>query len=61
MRESGLWEPKGGLQTGVGWGNRVMGIKEGTCGDEHWVLYESLNTTSTANVVLIYWLVEHNF
>ena len=35
-----------------GQGKRVMGIKEGTCGDEHWVLYttnESLNTTSKTN------------
>jgi len=34
---------------GGGWGNQVMGIKEGMCCDEHWVLYttnESLNTTS---------------
>ena len=32
-----------------------MGIKEGTCCDEHWVLYttnESLNTTSKTNDVL---------
>ena len=38
-----------------GGGNRVMGIKEGTCCDEHWVLYatnELLNTTSKANDVL---------
>ena len=38
-----------------GWSNWVMGIKEGTCGDEHWVLYatnESLNTTSKTNDVL---------
>ena len=36
-------------------GNWVMGIKEGTCGDEHWVLYatnESLNTASKTNDVL---------
>ena len=37
------------------WGNQVMGIKEGTCGDEHWVLYatdELLNSTSETNDVL---------
>ena len=35
-----------------GWGSWVMGIKEGMCCDEHWVLYaanESLNTTSKTN------------
>ena len=38
-----------------GVGNHVMGIKEGTCGDEHWVLYatnESLNSASKTNDVL---------
>ena len=33
---------------------RVMGIKEGTCCDEHWVLYtinELLNTTTKTNDV----------
>ena len=33
----------------------MMGIKEGTCGDEQWVLYttnESLNTTSKTNDVI---------
>jgi len=38
------------------WGNQVMGIKEGTCCDEHWVLYatnESLNTTSKTNEGLL--------
>ena len=42
-------------ERGGGWGNRVMGIKEGMCCDEHWVLYttnESLNTTSKTNDVL---------
>ena len=37
------------------WDNWVMGIKEGMCGDEQWVLYatsESLNTTSKKNEVL---------
>lgn len=42
--------------SGVGdWGNQVMGIKEGTGGDEHGVLYttnELLNTTSKTNDVL---------
>ena len=36
-------------------GNRVMAIREGTCCDEHWVLYannESLNTTSKTNDIL---------
>ena len=38
-----------------GWGNRVIGIKEGTYCDEQWVLYatnESWNTTSRTNDVL---------
>ena len=33
-----------------------MGIKEGTCCDEHWVLYvsdESLNSTPEANIALM--------
>jgi len=41
-------------------GNRVMGIKEGTCCGEHWVLYttnESFNTTSKINDVLCVGLV----
>jgi len=32
-----------------------MGIKEGTCYDEHWVLYvsaESLHSTPETNIVL---------
>ena len=40
---------------GGGWGNFMMGIKEGTCCDENRVLYatnESLNTTSKTNDVL---------
>ena len=35
-----------------GGGNRVMGIKEGTCCDVHWVLYitnESRDATSKTN------------
>ena len=38
-----------------GWGNRVMGIKEGTCCAENMLLYttnESLNTISKINDVL---------
>jgi len=38
-----------------GWGNWVMGIKEGTWCDEHWVLYatdESLNSTPETNKTL---------
>ena len=38
-----------------GWVSLVVGIKEGTCGDEHWVLYatnESLNISSKTNDVL---------
>lgn len=55
-----LWTPGNKLRVSEGrevggWGNRVMGIKEGTCGDEHWVLHttnESLNTSSKTNDVL---------
>ena len=38
-----------------GWGNWVIGIKEGTWWDEHWVLNttdQSLKTTSETNDVL---------
>ena len=38
-----------------GWARWGMGIKEGTCCDEHWVLYvsdESLNSTPETNIVL---------
>ena len=46
-----------GLMEGVGgkWATWVMGIKEGICHDEHWVLYvsyESLNSTPKTNVAL---------
>ena len=37
------------------WARWVMGIKEGTCCDEHWVLYvsdESLNSTLEINIAL---------
>ena len=40
---------------GGGWAKWVMGIKEGTCWDEHWVLYvsdESLGSTLGAKTVL---------
>ena len=38
-----------------GWGDQVMGIKEGICWEDHWVLYatnRSLNPTSKTNDVL---------
>ena len=38
-----------------GWGNWVMGVKEGTRCNEHWVLYktdESLTSTSETNYTL---------
>ena len=37
------------------WSKWVMGIKESTCHDEHWVFYishESLNSTSEMNITL---------
>ena len=37
------------------WARWLMGIKEGTCCDEHWVLYvrdESLNSTPETNMAL---------
>ena len=42
---------------GGGWrlAKWVMGIKDGTCYDEHWVFYvsdESLNSTPDTNIVL---------
>jgi len=57
MRESGLWETNRVIEGRVvgGWGDRVMGIKEGTCWDVHWVLQatnESLNTTTKTYDVL---------
>ena len=36
-------------------GQMAMGIKKGTCYDEHWVLYgsdESLNSTPEMNITL---------
>ena len=55
-----LWSPGNKLRVSEGRGlgggtNGVMGIKEGTCCDEHWVLYltiVSLNTTSKTNDIL---------
>ena len=38
-----------------GWAKWVMGIKEGTCWDEHWVFYvrdESLGSTPETNTTL---------
>ena len=38
-----------------GWTKLVMGIKEGTCHVEHWVLYvtdESLNSISENNIAI---------
>ena len=40
---------------GGGWVKWVMGIKEGTCCVEHWVLYVSgysLNSTPETNIIL---------
>ena len=37
-----------------GWGNRVIGIKEGTRCNEHWALYEtdeSINSTPENNTL----------
>ena len=44
-----------GGELGGGWARWRMGIKEGTCFDEHWVLYvrnESLNSTPETNITL---------
>ena len=38
------------------WARSVMDIKEGTCSDEHWVLYvsdESLNSIPETNIILM--------
>ena len=40
------------MEGGGEWAKWVMGIKEGTCCDEHWMLYvsdESLNSTPETN------------
>ena len=34
------------------WVKWVMGIKEGTCWDEHWVSYVSLTSTPEINIAL---------
>ena len=42
-------------EVGGGWARWVIGTKEGTCYDEHWVLYvsdESLNFTPKTNITL---------
>lgn len=42
----------------------MMGIKKGTCCDEHWVLNasdESLNSTSETNVILYKYKLNKNF
>ena len=39
-----------------GWARWVMGIKDGTCCDEPWVLYvsdESLNSTPETNIAIL--------
>ena len=44
----------GGMMGG-GWSRWVMGLKEGTCYDEHWVIYvsnESLKSTPEKNIRL---------
>ena len=44
------------------WAKWVIDIKEGTCWDEHWVLYindESLNSTPKTNTIL-YMLTNFN-
>lgn len=56
----GLWTPGNNLRVSEGrglwgWGILVMGIKEGTGCNEHWVLdthNESWNATSNTNDVL---------
>ena len=48
--KQGCW--RGG---GWGWAKLMMGIKEGTCFDEYWVVYvsdESLNSTPKTNITL---------
>ena len=40
---------------GGGWDKLVLGIRKGTCWDEHWVLYisnESLNSTPETIIIL---------
>ena len=43
------------MEVGGGWARWVMGIKEGTCCEEHWVLCvsdESLNSAPETNIAL---------
>ena len=47
-----------------GWGNCVMGIKEGMWCHEHWVLYatdESLNSTHETNNILYVYETEFKY
>ena len=42
-------------EVGGGWASWVMGIKEDTCDDEHWMLHvsdELLNSTPETNIAL---------
>ena len=44
-----------GGEVGGVWAKWMMGIKEGTCYDEHWVICvsdESLNSTPETNIIL---------
>ena len=44
-----------GEEVAGAWGNRMMGMKEGTGWNEHWVLYatdESLNSTPETNTTI---------
>ena len=43
------------MEVGGAWAKWVMSIKEGTCCDEHWVLYisdESLNSSPDTNFTI---------
>ena len=43
------------MEAGGRWARRVMSAKEGTCYDEHWVLYvidELLNSIPETNIAL---------
>ena len=53
--ENKLMVMGGEVDGGVGWVKYVMGIKEGTCCNEHWMLYasdESLNSIPASNITL---------
>ena len=41
------------MQGGRGWAKWVMGIKEGTCLDEHWVLHVG-DENSTPEAIILY-------